>query len=86
MDGAPSATRSARGESTGERDCGARRFIHGNKPLGQRGLHSDVRVHLFDRDVVILNGGSVHELEDSIVEWIERLFRDRGPQAKLGRA
>jgi hypothetical protein len=33
-------------------------FVYGNKPLGQRGVHSDVRVHLFDRDVVISTAGS----------------------------
>jgi S-adenosylhomocysteine hydrolase len=97
-------------------------FVHGNEPLGQRGLHSDVRVHVFDRDVVILNGGfpvdfdgtingaagdaiqltrtlmvggalqaltarpgSVHELEDSFVEWVERRFRELAPRAKLAR-
>jgi len=41
-------------------------FIHGSEPLGERALHGDIRVHLFDRDVVILNGGFPVDFDGSV--------------------
>ncbi len=41
-------------------------FIHGDQPLADRMLHDAIEIRLFDRDVVLLNGGYPIDFDGSV--------------------